>query len=133
VAGQRVGEEKPEMRALSTIPTRARWNLCPSRGRGRGAAPPRVAVDLSPQAVERVSVRVVQLLQQRAPQGEPELLSAGELARRLRVERPWVYRNRALLGGLRIGEGPKSPWRFEYRTALEALRRRQVERGVGGR
>ena len=121
------------MRALSAIPTRARRDLCPPRGRGRGAVPPRVAVDLSPLAVERVSVRVVQLLQQRAPQGEPELISAGELARRLRVERPWVYRHRELLGGLRIGAGPKAPWRFEYRTAVEALRRRQVEQRKGRR
>ncbi len=121
------------MRALSTIPTRAGRDFCPPRGRGRGAAPHRVVVDLSPQAVERVSVRVVQLLRQRQPQGEPELISAGELARRLRVERPWVYRHRALLGGMRIGEGPKAPWRFEYRTAVEALRSRHVERGEGDR
>jgi len=121
------------MRALSTIPTRTHRDLCPPRGRGRGAAPRRVAVDLTPQAVERISVRVVQLLQQRAPQGEPELISAGELARRLRVERPWVYRNQEMLGGLRIGAGPKAPWRFDYRTAFEALRRSQVDRGEGGR
>ena len=121
------------MGALSTIPTRTRRDLCAPRERGLGAASHRIAVDLSPQAVERVSARVVQLLQQRAPHGEPELISAGELARRLRVERPWVYRHRELLGGLRIGEGPKAPWRFDYGTAVEALRRRQVERGKGGR
>ncbi len=122
------------MRALSTIPTRTQRDLCPPRGLGLGAASHRVAVDLSPQAVERISHRVAQLLQQRAPQAaEPELISAGELARRLRVERPWVYRHRALLGGMRIGEGPKAPWRFDYRTAVEALRRRHVELREGGR
>jgi len=121
------------MRALSTVPTRTQRDLCPPRARGRGAAPHRVAVNLSPQAVERISVRVAQLLRQRAPQGEPELISAGELARRLRVERPWVYRHRALLGGLRIGDGPKAPWRFDYRTAVEAMRRRQAtQRKSGG-
>jgi len=114
------------MRALSTFPTGTQGGLCSSGQRGRGAAPPRVAVDLSPQAVERISLRVAQLLQQRAPQSVPELISAGELARRLRVERPWVYRNRELLGGLRIGAGPKAPWRFEYRTAVEAMRRQQA-------
>ncbi len=117
----------------STLSLRPARESCLPRRRGLGAASHRVAVDLSPQAVERVSVRVAQLLQQRRPQGEPELISAGELARRLRVERPWVYRHRALLGGLRIGEGPKAPWRFDYRTAVEALRRRQVERGEGRR
>jgi hypothetical protein len=133
MAAQRATEEECEMRALSTIPTRTQRALCPPRGRGRRAAPHRVAVDLSPQAVERISVRLAQLLQQRAPQGEPELLSAGELARRLRVERPWVYRHRELLGGLRIGAGPKAPWRFDYRTAVEAMRRQQAtQRKSGG-
>jgi hypothetical protein len=110
------------MQALSTIPTaptgRAR-ERCSPPARARG-----VAVDLSPQAVEQVATRVAQLLAQRrgAP---PELLSAGELARRLRVERPWVYRHRALLGGMRIGAGPKAPWRFDYEQAVAALQAHQ--------
>ena len=92
------------MRVLSTIPTGGRRDLCPPRRRGRGAPARHVAVDLSPQAVERIAIRVAQLLgEPRHEQQEPELLSAGELARRLRVERPWVYRHRELLGGLRIG------------------------------
>jgi hypothetical protein len=82
--------------------------------------------------VEKIAAQVVQLLDARAAQSESELLSAGELARRLRVERPWVYRHRELLGGLRIGVGPKAPWRFEYRTAVEALRRRQPELDENG-
>jgi hypothetical protein len=93
-----------------------------------GAAQHRVAVELSPHVVERIATRVVHLLGEQGSQDEPELISAGELARRLRVERPWVYRNRALLGGLRIGAGPKAPWRFEYASAVEALRRQQAER-----
>jgi hypothetical protein len=94
-------------------------------------ASPRVAVDLSPQAVEQVAARVRALLAEREAQGEPELICAGELARRLRVERPWVYRHRELLGGLRIGSGPKAPWRFEYRAAVEALRREQATQRNG--
>jgi hypothetical protein len=96
-------------------------------------ASPRVAVDLSPQAVERVAARVAELLGEGEAQDGPELICAGELARRLRVERPWVYRHRELLGGLRIGAGPKAPWRFEYRVAVEALRRQATQRGSGGR
>ncbi|HVC07864.1 MAG TPA: hypothetical protein VND98_09810 [Solirubrobacterales bacterium] len=92
----------------------------------------RVTVDLTPQAVERVAARVVTLLQGHGTGQEPELLSAGELARRLRVERPWVYRHRELLGGLRIGTGPKAPWRFDYETAVEALRRHQATQQNGG-
>lgn len=86
-----------------------------------------VAVDLTPQAVEQIAVRLAQLLQ-RGERAQPELLSAGELARRLRVERPWVYRHRELLGGIRIGGGPKAPWRFDYETAVEAMRERQGDR-----
>ena len=103
------------MRELSATPTRTT--------RERAAAPRQVVVDLTPQAIEQIAGRVAQLLPE--PQGQTELLSAGELARRLRVERPWVYRHRELLGGLRIGAGPKAPWRFDYQQAVEALRRQQ--------
>ena len=121
------------MGGLSTIPRQAAHECCSAPRRGRGVVARRVTVDLTPQAVERVAVRVATLLQGHGTGQEPELLSAGELARRLRVERPWVYRHRALLGGMRIGTGPKAPWRFDYETAVEALRHRQVERGEGGR
>ncbi len=114
------------MRALSTIARHGARERCASPGRGPGAVARRVAVDLSTRDVERIAAQVVQLRGGRETQGEPELLSAGELARRLRVERPWVYRNRHLLGGLRIGAGPKAPWRFEYAAAVEALRRLQA-------
>ena len=117
------------MRELSTTPTRTARGRCSGR-RGLGAAQRRVAVDLTPQAVERVAVRVATLLHE--PQGQTELLSAGELARRLRVERPWVYRHRELLGGMRIGAGSKAPWRFDYQQAVEALGRRQAEAGREG-
>lgn len=119
------------MDALRATPTRRARERGSAR-RGLAAVPHRVAVDLSPQTVERIAARVAALLRQREPQGKPELISAGELARRLRVERPWVYRHRHLLGGLRIGTGPKAPWRFDYEQAVEALRRHQVERRSGG-
>ncbi len=109
------------MRELSATPTRTTRERCELRG--RAAAPRQVVTDLTPQAIEEIAARVAQLLHE--PQGQSELLSAGELARRLRVERPWVYRHRRLLGGLRIGLGPKAPWRFDYGTAVEALRRQQ--------
>ena len=117
------------MRALSTITTRTQRGAY--RPRGRGVASPRVAVDLSPRAVELVAARVAALLGEREAQGEPELICAGELARRLRVERPWVYRHRELLGGLRIGSGPKAPWRFDYEKAVEALRELQTTQSGG--
>jgi hypothetical protein len=92
-----------------------------------------VAVDLSPQAVEQVAGRVVQLLGNSEQQRRSELISAGELALYLGVARPWVYKHRHLLGGQRIGEGPKAPWRFDRLVALQALERhRAAQRGNGG-
>lgn len=91
--------------------------------RGLAATPRRIAVDLTPQAVEQVAQRVTQLLGDRTRQ-QPELITAGELARRLRVQRPWIYKHRHLLGGQRIGDGPKAPWRFDLETARMALARR---------
>jgi hypothetical protein len=117
------------MRGVSTIPRQAAREHCSSPGRGRGAAARRVAVDLSTQDIERIAAQVVQLLGEREAQSEPELLSAGELARRLRVERPWVYRYREVLGGIRMGRGPKAPWRFDYAAAVEALCQLQADPG----
>jgi hypothetical protein len=108
------------MRGLATTSSAApRRESCPRAHRGRAAAPRRVEVELTPQGVERIAARVAQLL--RETREEPKLISAGELALRLKVERPWVYRHRELLGGIRMGRGPKAPWRFDYTAAVEAL------------
>jgi len=112
------------MRGLSTRPTATREG-CSQRRRGLGVAQ-RVAVELTPQAIEQIAAQVAKRLGGRNQDREAELLSAGELAHRLRVERPWVYRHRHLLGGIRIGAGPKAPWRFDYEKAVEALHRHQA-------
>jgi hypothetical protein len=94
------------------------------------AAPRRIAVDLTPEAVEALATRIMEL---RAEEREPDLLTAGELALHLRVQRSWVYKNRELLGGEPINTGPKAPWRFELETAKEALRaHRAGADGPGG-
>jgi len=54
------------------------------------------------------------------------------LAHRLRVQRPWIYKHRHLLGGQRIGDGPKAPWRFDLDTATQALGRHQATRQANG-
>ena len=109
------------MRGVSAIPTRTAREHCSPRRRGLEARARGVAMDLTPQAVEQIAARVVVLLGEREPEGEPKLISAGELALRLGVERPWVYRHRHLLGGIRMGAGPKAPWRFDYVAAIEAM------------
>ncbi len=121
------------MRTLATPPARAPRDNCPTRPtrpRGLAATTRRIAVDLTPQAVEQVAQRVAQLLGDRA-QRQPDLITAGELARRLRVERPWIYKHRHLLGGQRIGDGPKAPWRFDLETAQQALARRGEAHDAG--
>ena len=108
-------------------------SLRPPRPRGLGAMARRVAVDLTPQAVEQVASRVAQLLgHQQQQKQEPQLISAGELALYLGVTRPWIYKHRHLLGGRRIGEGPKAPWRFDRHTALQALERHQTAHRANG-
>jgi len=112
----------PTRTPRDSCPTRPRRSLATTRPRGLAATTRRIAVDLTPQAVEQVAQRVAQLLGDRAPR-QPDLITAGELARRLRVERPWIYKHRHLLGGQRIGDGPKAPWRFDLETARQALAR----------
>jgi hypothetical protein len=89
--------------------------------------PGRVEVNLTPEAVARIAAQVAQQLQNGQASSKQDMLSAGELALKLKVERPWVYRNRHLLGGIRLGNGPKARWRFDYEQALESLRRLQSE------
>jgi hypothetical protein len=120
------------MKTLNTTPARTPRDKCPTRRRGLAAIPRRIAVDLTPQAVEQVAHRVAQLLGDERQQAEPRLLSAGELARYLRVERPWIYKHRHLLGGQRIGDGPKAPWRFELDTARRRLAKDWAARGTRG-
>jgi hypothetical protein len=85
----------------------------------------RVEVELGPRSVERVAARVAELLEQRRVRAQDDLVCAGELARRLGVRRPWVYRRATALGGFRIGDGPKAEWRFDLLEAGERFRRLQ--------
>jgi hypothetical protein len=119
------------MHTPSAGPTTVARNLRPRRG-GLSAMARRVAVDLTPQAVEQVASRVAQLLGHQQQRQEPQLISAGELALYLGVARPWIYKHRHLLGGRRIGEGPKARWRFDRHTALQALERHQTAQHTNG-
>jgi hypothetical protein len=101
-----------------------------SRRRGLGATTRRVEVGLTPEAVEQVAQRVAQLLRaEPAPEQRP--LTAGQLAHHLGVERSWVYKHTHLLGGERIGDGPRAQWRFELEVAKAALARQRL-RDVAG-
>jgi hypothetical protein len=102
------------------------------RRRDLGAMARRVEVDLSPRAVEAVAQRVAQLIRAHEVQRQPELLTAGELARELRVERSWVYKHAHLLGGERIGDGPKAQWRFDLTMAKRGLARQRLRHEMTG-
>jgi hypothetical protein len=111
---------------LTTLPPRQRRTPAASRGStGPLARVRRAAAELTPDAIERVAQRVVQLLHHQShPTGElgsPDLLDAGQLARRLGVTRAWVYENAAQLGAIPLGDGPRPRLRFDLATATEAF------------
>lgn len=118
------------MNAVCTARTRP--GRSDRRGRELGAIARRVEVDLSAQAVEQVAQRIAQLLGHVDAHQQPELLTAGELARRLRVERPWIYKHRHMLGGERIGDGPKAPWRFDPEDAKRRLAEHRLRNETTG-
>ncbi|HYM46771.1 MAG TPA: hypothetical protein VES65_11510 [Solirubrobacteraceae bacterium] len=95
----------------------------------------RVAVDLTPQAVEQVASRVAQLLhrqqedQERRRMSEPTgMLTVSQLAQHLHLNRAWVYEHADELGAIRLGDGPKARLRFDLRTAKTALGQHQAGR-----
>ncbi len=50
-----------------------------------------------------------------------QLVDAAEVARRLGVERSWVYAHADEIGGIRLGNGPRARLRFDPDTVAERL------------
>lgn len=69
----------------------------------------------------REEVRGLRELGGTSTQPESRLVSASALAEELNVERNWIYANSALLGAVRLGDGPKPRLRFDIARAREAL------------
>lgn len=80
-------------------------------------------IKLDPQTVEAIARRVVELLERRGPAGKPELIDAAELARRLGIERSWVYSHAIELGAVKLGSGRKPRLRFGPQVAARVLHR----------
>lgn len=123
------------MHGLNT-PYRPPRDSCPPRRGGLGATARRVAVDLTPQAVEQVAGRVAQLLHRQQQSQEQEqtrqptgMLTVSQLAQHLSLNRAWVYEHADELGAIRVGHGPKARIRFDFHTAKAALQRQQADRG----
>jgi hypothetical protein len=83
-------------------------------------ASPRIKLD--PETVEAIARRVVELLEKRGLQRR-ELVDAAELARRLGIERSWVYSHAIELGAVELGTGAKPRLRFDPEVAARALRK----------
>jgi hypothetical protein len=116
------------MHALSAIPASTARGLCPPRRRGLRAIARQVAVDLTPQAVEQVASRIVQLLhrqqqnQQHAEAREPVgMVTVAQLAAYYKLNPAWVYEHANELGAIRIGNGPKARIRIDFQTAKAAI------------
>lgn len=123
------------MHAVSAIPTRAIREPCPPRRRGLGAIARQAAVDLTPQAVEQVAGRVVQLLhraqqnQQQAQTGEPVgMVTVAQFAAYYKLNPAWVYEHADELRATRIGSGPKARIRLDFQIAKAALAQHQARR-----
>ncbi len=99
--------------------------------RADGVASRTVEVGLTEEALEALAQRVVQLLRETERREAPKPMTAGQLAHHLQVGRAWVYRNRRLLGGWRINDGPKAQWRFDPDIAMEAFRGLSSDHRVG--
>jgi hypothetical protein len=116
-----------------TNPTRQIPSKCatPTRRRGLAATARHVAVDLTPQAVEQVAIRVAQLLRHDQPQTDTPTqtgwMTAKELATHLKLNPAWVYEHAEELGAIRTGNGPKARMRFDLYTATQALKQHSKE------
>ena len=79
-------------------------------------------IKLDPQTIEAIARRVVELLEKRGLQSR-ELVDAAELARRLGIERSWVYSHAIELGAVKLGGGAKPRLRFDPEVAKRVLRK----------
>ena len=79
-------------------------------------------IKLDPELVDAIARRVVELLEKRGVQ-QRELVDASELARRLGIERSWVYSHAIELGAVKLGQGKKPRLRFDPEIAARFLQK----------
>jgi hypothetical protein len=79
-------------------------------------------IKLDPELVDAIARRVVELLEKRGIQ-QRELVDAAELARRLGIERSWVYSHAIELGAVKLGRGRKPRLRFDPEIATRVLQK----------
>ena len=83
------------------------------------------STELRPDAdlIEAIARRVAELLHEepRPDRQSADLIDAAEVARRLGMDRSWVYSHAAELGAVRLGTGPNARLRFDPERATRAL------------
>jgi hypothetical protein len=87
-------------------------------------------IKLDPQTIEAIARRVVELLERRGLQSR-ELVDAAELARRLGIERSWVYSHAIELGAVKLGGGAKPRLRFDPEVAVRVVQEWGKSRAAG--
>ncbi len=80
-----------------------------------------MSIEISHETIDAIAERVVELLGG-PTSGRATLVDAGELARRLKVERSWVYEHAVELGAIRLGGGPRPRLRFDVEAIEDRLR-----------
>jgi hypothetical protein len=83
-----------------------------------------VTVDVA-DLVERVALRVVELLDERDRPSAGRLVDAATLARLLGVSRATVYEHADRLGAVRLGDGDRPRMRFDVEKARHAWTARE--------
>ncbi len=78
-------------------------------------------VTLDAQAIDAIARRVADLLVHRDAAKGTAFVDAAELARRLGVEREWVYAHASELGAIRLGSGSTPRLRFDPAIAIERM------------
>ena len=74
---------------------------------------------LADRIADRLAARIADELRRQL--AAPELINAGEAARMLGLTRGAIYRRARQLGGMRVGNGPNAPWRFDRERLLAAM------------
>ena len=82
----------------------------------------------TPDLVEAVARRVVELLDAKSPAIETRLLSALEVAQHFGVGRQWVYEHAEDLGAIRLGAGRRARMRFNPSVVEQRLNGLRVKR-----
>lgn len=86
---------------------------------------------LAPEVIDAIARRVVELLP-RGVSAHAELVDAAELARRLGIERSWVYTHAIQLGAIKLGNGRRPRLRFDPQVAIERIRASARQHGDQG-